>query len=160
MVIKKTSFSTCLCDLYGSRTDEYAPHITVGREYWYYFTKNATLTGWFKIRITYIRSGIAFYVFSDLPDVPEDSFPLSSFLASRLEFAEIDPVADVIIEEKNVDYMQARYRFDDTRTIVKNWDNSKESEIEDDKIGLDDYVLGIAKLTDYNKDILFNQHES
>ena len=91
---QKRCLSTQLKDLYG--IDKYQSHIEVNREYWWYFTKyNDIPTGWHKIKVTYIRSGCAFYVLSDMPDVPEQFFPTSCFMAATLVFAEIDPVKDL-----------------------------------------------------------------
>ena len=134
MKFKKICYSTQLSDLYGR--DKYQSHIEVGREYWYYVLPGQDAKmGWYKIKITYIRSGCAFYVFVDYPNIPEDFFPINCFMASTLVFADIDPSKD--LENFGTDLEKQIYCFDDERTIVQNWSNEKEFEIkEDDKLFL------------------------
>ena len=127
MKLKKICISTKLSDLYGS--DDYQSHIELNREYWYYFSRDSEISeGWYKIRITYIRSGCAFYVFSDLPEIPERYFPISCFMASILIFAEFDPTID--LENFGTDEDKKIYCFDTERTIIKNWPLEKEIDIE------------------------------
>lgn len=121
--LKKTTLSTKLCDLYDK--DEYYLHIEVDREYWYYFTTESNIakkygSGWYKIKITYIRSGCLFYIFPDYKDIDEDFCPLKCFMTSQFEFAEINPKKDLDIKDNSF----LLYRFDDTRTVVIDWDNS------------------------------------
>lgn len=128
MKFKKKCFSTRLCDLYGR--DNYQSHIEVGREYWYYFSREPEFNeGWYKIKITYIRSGCAFYVLSDLPEIQERFFPVSCFMAATLVFAEIDPSKDM--DHFGTDWEKKMCRFDDERTVVKNWPNAREVELDE-----------------------------
>ena len=134
MKVKRTTLSTRILDLYGR--DEYHLHIEVNREYWYYFAGENKISdkygpGWYKLKVTYIRSGCMFYTLPDYPDIEEDFCSIRSFMASVFELAEIDPIKDLKINEDN-SYLK-KYRFDDTRTIVKNWDNSEYMEINDDE---------------------------
>ena len=125
--MKKICLSTVLCDLYGK--DNYKDHIEIGREYWGFFpvSDNIKYSGWYKIKITYIRSNCVFYIFSDHPEIPEDFCGINSFLMSRIEFAELDPEKDLKLD--NVEMMKKVYYFDDTRTIVHNWPEDKEMDI-------------------------------
>jgi len=138
MKIKKTKFSTVISDLYGR--DEYEKALKVGREYWWNWPGDSTIgklygNGWYKIRITYIRSHCMFYVFSDYPNVPEQFCGFNCFLASSLELADLNPIMDLpFISKKGIEISQKLYCFDDTRTIIHNWDNSKECEVDEDKI--------------------------
>lgn len=121
--LKKITLSTKLYDLYGK--DEYHLHIEVDREYWYYFTTESNIakkygSGWYKIKITYIRSGCLFYIFPDYKDIDEDFCPLKCFMTSQFEFAEINPKKDLDIKNDSF----SLYRFNDTRTVVIDWDNS------------------------------------
>ncbi len=121
--LKKITLSTKLYDLYGK--DEYHLHIEVGREYWYYFTTESIIakkygSGWYKIKVTYIRSGCLFYIFPDYKDIDEEFCPLKCFMTSQFEFAEINPKKDLDIKDDSF----LLYRFDDTRTVVIDWDNS------------------------------------
>ena len=121
--LKKTTFSTKLCNLYDR--DEYYLHIEVDREYWYYFTDESNIakkygSGWYKIKVTYIRSGCMFYIFSDYEDMDEEFCPLRCFMTSQFEFAEINPKKDLNITDDSF----SNCRFDDVRTIIIDWDNS------------------------------------
>lgn len=120
--LKKITLSTKLYDLYGK--DEYHLHIEVDREYWYYFTTESNIakkygSGWYKIKVTYIRSGCLFYIFPDYKDIDEDFCPLKCFMTSQFELAEINPKKDLDIKDDSF----SLYRFDDTRTVVIDWDN-------------------------------------
>lgn len=137
--LKKITLSTKLYDLYGK--DEYHLHIEVDREYWYYFTTESNIAkkygpGWYKIKVTYIRSGCVFYIFSDYEDIDEEFCPLRCFMTSQFEFAEINPIEDLkgiinLIKDTTL------YRFDDTRTIVKNWDNTEYVDVDERKLELE-----------------------
>lgn len=137
--LKKITLSTKLYDLYGK--DEYHLHIEVDREYWYYFTTESNIakkygSGWYKIKITYIRSGCLFYIFSDHKDVAEQFCPINCFMSSQFELAEINPIEDLkgiinLIKDTTL------YRFDDTRTIVKNWDNTEYVDVDERKLELE-----------------------
>lgn len=134
MRIKRTTFSTILYDLYK---DDYQSHIEVNREYWYYFVTGNEIadkygSGFYKIKITYIRSGCLFYVFPDYEDITERFCPIDCFMTSRFEFAEINPIEDLkdIMNFKD----NTLYRFDDTRTIVKNWDNAEYADVDERKL--------------------------
>lgn len=137
MKIKRTTFSTILYELYK---DDYQSHIEVDREYWYYFLNGNEIadkygSGFYKIKITYIRSGCLFYVFSDHKDIAEQFCPIDCFMTSRFEFAEINPVEDLKdIIDLNTESNQLLYRFDDTRTVVKNWNNTKYVDVDERKL--------------------------
>ena len=139
MKIKKTCFSTMLSELYGR--DGYQSHIEVGKEYWYFFSEDyaifkKTKKHWNKIKISYIRSGCLFYVFPDEPDIPEEFCPVSCFMTSRFVYAELDPIKDLkgLIDDIDIDAAKIEYCFNDERTIVKNWPNEKEIEVDEDEI--------------------------
>lgn len=144
MKYKKIKFSTQLSTLYGN--DNYQSHIELGRDYWYYFSKDNDITeGWHKIRITYIRSGCVFYFFPELPEIDERFFPINCFMASSLVYAEIDPMKDVPWSDEHLkytkEYLEKRYCFDDEITNVINWDNSKEIELDEDEVDLFDRIM-------------------
>jgi len=133
--LKKTQFSTTLYKLFG---DDYQTHLEVGREYWWYFASrdsgiaNKYGNGWYKIKITYIRSGCLFYIFSDYPDIKENFCPVNCFMASTFVLAEIDPVKDLGESLGNIETAKYKYCFDDKLTIVKNWPNERKIEIDED----------------------------
>lgn len=128
MKYKKRCFSTQLSDLYGR--DGYQSHIEEGREYWWYFYEDSEISkGWHKIKITYVRSGCVFYVFTDLPDVPERFFPASSFFGATLIFADINPSKD--LENFGSELDKKMFYFDTKHTIVNDWPNEKEVEIDE-----------------------------
>lgn len=139
MRIKKTCFSTMICDLWGK--EGYKEHIKVGDEFWYFFAENSeafkvTRKYWNKIRITYIRSGCLFYVLPEAPDFKEDFCPVSCFMSSRFILSRLDPVKDLkgLIGDIDTDAARLRYCFDDEYTIVSNWPNEREVEIDEDEL--------------------------
>ena len=139
MRIKKNCFSTMISDLYGR--DNYKSHIKVGNEYWYFFTEKsdeykATHKHWNKIRITYIRSGCLFYILPDIPEVKENFCPINCFMTSRFVLAELDPVKDLkgLLDNIDTEAAKLEYCFDDEHTIIRNWSNEKEVEIDEDEL--------------------------
>ena len=134
--LKKTQFSTMLSKLFGE--DNYQTHLEVDREYWWYFSSrdsdivNKYGNGWYKIKITYIRSECLFYIFSDYPDIKEKFCPVNCFMASSFVLAEIDPIKDLGELLGNIETAKYKYCFDDKLTIVKNWPNERNVEIDED----------------------------
>lgn len=146
MKFKKIRFSTQLSELYGR--DNYQSHIEEGREYWWFFTNDDDISyGWHKIKITYIRSGCAFYVFPDLPDINERFFPISCFMASTLVFADFDPTKD-LKTFGNDELAQKMYCFNDERTIVKNWHNEEIIEVDDNDSNIIRFYLLCKAIND------------
>lgn len=151
MKIKKNRFSTMISDLYGE--NDYEKALKVNREYWYYFDENteifkASHKHWNKFRITYIRSGCLFYDFPEYPDVKERFCPIQCFMASRFVLAELDPIKDLKDLVKDIDSEAAKlkYSFDDEHTIIKNWPNEREIEVDEDELynqfgGTNEYIL-------------------
>lgn len=127
-----------ISDLWGR--DSYQSHIELGREYWYYFAENTntykiTNKHWNKIKITYIRSGCLFYIIPEFPEVKEDFCPISCFMTAQFILAEIDPIKDMGEDMLgNIEAAKIKYCFNDEHTIVKNWPNEKEIEIDDNEI--------------------------
>ena len=147
MKIKKQKFSTQLSQLYG--WDKYEQHLEVGREYFRFWEYNSTVfeytkTHLAKIKITYKRSGVCFFVLPDFPEVPELFFTVGSFIAATLVFVEIDPMKDLTWEgyEMTKEQLEKRYCFDDETTVVLNWDNSPTANLEETEITFWDTALG------------------
>lgn len=148
MKYKKTRYSTVLEDLYGK--EDYKKHLEVGREYWWHWPGSSdvfehTHEHWTKIKITFERSGVYFYVLPDYPDFTEHFFPVDCFLASHLQYAEIDPMKDLDwrgYEKMTKEYLEKRFCFADEKTIVLNWDNSPTSVLEGDEIDAFAFLRG------------------
>jgi hypothetical protein len=138
MKIKKVQFSTVISDLWGR--DGYQSHIEVGREYWYYFGENTqayklTHKHWNKLKITYVRSGCLFFTLPDAPDFEEEFCPIKCFMTSQFVLAEIDPIKDIGLDMLgNLEAAKIKYCFNDEHTIVNNWSNEKEIEIDEDEL--------------------------
>lgn len=169
MKYKKTSFSTTLVDLYGR--DKYQPHIEVGREYWWCWPTNSdvyryTHQTWNKLRITYKRSGACFYVLTEFPDYPEQYFSDHSFISESLEFAQLDPTKDIEWDrhELPLEELEKRYCFYDKRTEILNWDNSRESEIDEKDLNIFDICTqNIISITDNGNEsttVVYNKEEN
>ena len=135
MKIKKICFSTMISDLWGR--DSYQSHIELGKEYWNFFDENTeifkkTHHHWNKLKISYLRSGCMFYIFPNEPDVPEEFCPINCYFASQLVLAEIDPIKDLgedILGD--IEAQKIKYCFNSEHTIVKNWPNETEIEIDE-----------------------------
>ena len=147
MQIKRTVLSTRLSDLYGR--DKYYLHIELNREYWYYFAGENKISdkygpGWYKLKVTYIRSGCMFYIFPDFPEIEEQFCAINSFLASSMTLAEIDPIKDLGDTLGDIEAAKLKYCFDTEHTIVKNWPNEREIEIDENeyyqKLDLEQYL--------------------
>lgn len=139
MKIKKICFSTQISDLWGR--DGYQSHIKVGDEFWYFFSEDTDIfreshKHWNKLRITYVRSGCLFYVFPDYPNIKEEFCPVSCFMTSTFILAELDPAKDLkgLIDNIDTEAGRLMYCFDDKHTIIKNWPNEKEIEVDDEEI--------------------------
>lgn len=118
--------------MYGR--DGYQSHVEKGKEYWNYFSRDSEISeGWYKIKITYIRSGCMFYIFSDYPEVKERFCPLSCFFTSALVLTDIDPVKDLNNFGDDID--KKLYCFDTDHTNVHNWPNEKEIDIDESDEG-------------------------
>lgn len=132
---RRWTFGTSLADLYGK--DNYSKYVEVGKCYWGFFGSESDssiseITGnqWNKIKITYIRSGVAFYTICGFEnEIEERSFYLKSIWCMQLEVAELDPYND-LPHFWTGSTECSFYRFDDERTVVYNYDNEdKEIEI-------------------------------
>lgn len=139
MKIKKICFSTTISELWGR--DGYQSHIKEGDEYWYLFAENtdayrATNKCWNKIRITYVRSGCLFYVLPDSPEIKEDFCPVSCFMTSQFILAELDPVKDLngLMTDIDLEAAKIMYCFDDAHTIVNNWPNESEIDVDEEEL--------------------------
>lgn len=84
---ERVIFSTTLKDLYGE--EEYAKHIVEGGEYFMFFENGSEVykkTGknWNVIKVTYIRSGVVFYIVPDVIEIPEDFFPIGCYISMTI----------------------------------------------------------------------------
>ena len=137
MKLKKTCFSTMISDLWGR--DGYQSHIELGREYWWNWPENSdvfekTKEQWHKIKITYLRAGCMFYILCDRPDLGEFFCAINCFLASTLILADIDPIKDLGDTLGDIEAAKTKYCFNTDHTIVKNWPNEREIEVDDEDI--------------------------
>jgi len=125
-----------LSDLYGR--DNYQSHITLGREYWWFCPSNHDLfmlthKNFVKIKVTYIRSRCMFYILPDFPEVDEQFCAIDSFFASSLILADIDPIKDLGDSLGYIEVAKLKYCFNTEHTIVNNWPNEQEIEIDEDE---------------------------
>lgn len=148
MKYKKICYSTQLDKLYGK--EDYVNHLEVGREYWWsWFSSDSdeyqyTGQSWNRIKITFKRSGAIFYVLPEYPDFPEHYFSDKSFIARTLIYAQIDPIKDLdwkSFDDRPKKELEKRYCFDNERTEVLNWNNSRESDIDEKELDLYDQAI-------------------
>lgn len=105
---KPIKVTPSLQELFG---DEYAKHIKVGR--WYYYS--IEMGNMKKLKITYARSNVFFYVFKGEKD--ERFFELGSFMSKNLLPVEFNPKKELGLKEG------VPIVFDDTYTKVLDWEN-------------------------------------
>lgn len=131
MKVKKTVFGTRLIDLYGKDCED---RVIAGKRYWYWFGEQEkiyelTNEHWHLVEITYVRSGVAFYVISGYEEqIPEAFMMFGSFMIRELEPEILDPCKDL---SHFGDILNSSCCFDDSRTKIVNFDNSKYEEMEE-----------------------------
>ena len=81
----ETTFTANLYEMFGKRDEDVTEYIKPGREFWH-FDGNV----WHKLKVTYVRSGVMFFVFEEKPDV-EQAWFISSFNVMSLCAAQIYP---------------------------------------------------------------------
>ena len=83
-----TVFTSCLYDMFGKHSDAIDAYIKPGREFWHYDGEKRKHR---KLKITYVRSGVMFFVFEDDPDNVEHAWFIGSFNCDSLYAAQIYP---------------------------------------------------------------------
>ena len=83
-----TTFTSRLYDMFSKDDEAIMSYIKPGRLFWHY---DIDLEAFRKIRITYVRSGVMFYVYEDKPDGEEGAWFMQSFNAMSLHAAQIYP---------------------------------------------------------------------
>lgn len=83
-----TVFTARLYDMFAKKDDLIASYIKPGRTFWHYDIDKSKFR---KIKVTYVRSGVMFFIFEDDPDEVERAWFTSSFNAMSLHAAEIYP---------------------------------------------------------------------
>lgn len=90
------TFATTLFDMFGERSEDIAEYIKPGREFWHFDG-----TSWRKLKVTYVRSGVMFFIFVDEPNT-EKAWFLGSFYAQSLSVAQIYPYEIARILSKTI----------------------------------------------------------
>lgn len=81
-----TTLSSRLYDLFAKKAELIVAYIKPDREFWYYDSS----IGYRKLRVTYVRAGVMFFVFEDEPE-KEHAWFISSFNCMMLYAAQIYP---------------------------------------------------------------------
>ena len=84
-IYSDTVFETRLYELFCKKDELVHEYIKVGRKFWRY---DDTLQVFRKLTVTYVRTGVVFYTFDDVPDKEESSY-ISSFNVLTWHAAEI-----------------------------------------------------------------------
>ena len=118
---EKFHITTRLEGIFGKN---YKDHIQIGKKYWWFFGENSqvykqTHQHWNKLEITYIRSGVVFYIVENVE--AEYHFELESIMAMQIEPEFFDPVEEL---GKKIDDLSGIY-FNSERTVIVNFENSK-----------------------------------
>lgn len=82
-----TTFTSQLYEMFGKHTDIIEEYIKEGRVFWFYDGEKREYR---KLKITYVRTGVMFFVFEDEPEV-EHAWFISSFNGASLFAAQIYP---------------------------------------------------------------------
>ena len=119
--INKIKITTTLEGLFGKN---YKDHIQISKKYWWFFGENSqvykqTHQHWNKLEITYIRSGVVFYIVENVE--AEYHFELESIMAMQIEPEFFDPVEEL---GKKIDDLSDLF-FNSERTVIVNFENSK-----------------------------------
>ena len=80
------TFTSRLYDMFAKNTESIKAYIKPGREFWHYDGDK----GYRKLKVTYVRSGVMFFVFEDKPEI-ERAWFLGSFSTISLYAAQIYP---------------------------------------------------------------------
>lgn len=80
-----TTFASRLYDMFSKDKESIASYIKVGREFWHFDGNRFR-----KLKVTYVRSGVMFFIFEDTPNIEEAWF-IGSFNSDSLHAAQIYP---------------------------------------------------------------------
>ena len=81
-----TVFTSMLYEMFSKHTEAIAEYIKPSREFWYFDDR----LRYRKLKVTYVRSGVVFFIFDDEPDT-EHAWFISSFNVCSLFAAQIFP---------------------------------------------------------------------
>lgn len=81
-----TTFTSQLYEMFGKHTEGMAEYIKEGREFWFY---DGDKRDFRKLKVTYVRSGVMFFVFED--EEKEHAWFINSFNCCSLHAAQIYP---------------------------------------------------------------------
>ena len=81
------TFTSMLYEMFGKHNEAIEAYIKVGREFWYY---DGDKRSYRKLKVTYIRTGVMFFIFEDDPGV-EHAWFIGSFNCLSLHAAQIYP---------------------------------------------------------------------
>lgn len=111
-----TVFTSKLYEMFGKDIELVVAYIKEGRKFWYYDTETGRYR---RLIITYIRTGVMFFVFEDESEI-EYAWFIRSFNASRLYAAQIYPYE--IAELLSKHYPETSKDFPDICRQCK-WEN-------------------------------------
>ena len=81
-----TTFTSVLWDMFAKDKQSIEAYIKPNREFWHFDGSK----GFRKLKVTYVRSGVMFFVFEDEPDI-EKAWFIGSFNSDSLHAAQIYP---------------------------------------------------------------------
>lgn len=86
-VYSNATYTSQLYEMFCKHDDAIKAYIKEGREFWYY---DGEKWKYRKLKVTYVRTGVMFFVFEDEPDT-EHAWFISSFNGCSLYAAQIYP---------------------------------------------------------------------
>lgn len=81
-----TTFTSQLYEMFGKHTEGMAEYIKEGREFWFY---DGDKRAFRKLKVTYVRSGVMFFVFED--EEKEHAWFINSFNCCSLYATQVYP---------------------------------------------------------------------
>jgi hypothetical protein len=84
---RNTTFTSLLYDMFGKHYEAIDAYIKEGREFWHYDGEKKCYR---KLKVTYVRTGVMFFVFEDEPE-KEHAWFIGSFNCDSLLAAQIYP---------------------------------------------------------------------
>lgn len=86
-LLGNATYTSMLYDMFSKHNEAVESYVKVGREFWHY---DGTLRKYRKLKVTYVRTGVMFFVFEDDPET-EHAWFISCFDAMNLRAAQIYP---------------------------------------------------------------------
>ena len=121
-----TVFTSQVSEMFGRHNEAIEAYIKPGREFWHY---DGDKMSYRKLKVTYVRTGVMFFVFEDEPET-EHAWFIGSFNCHTLYAAQIYPYEiSRIMSDSDIPKICEQCKFDDCDgriTVEVIWDNDEQ----------------------------------